>query len=117
MGPITVQRTYFTCFRCSNGGYPLDLRLGIDGYLTRQGLRLVCWAGARHSFAEAEEQLAEMCGWRLSDERLRQACHKEAKRIADYRTKNPNATDAFPKASGVIEFQPDDQGKYGHGLA
>jgi hypothetical protein len=75
--------------------------------MTRQALRLVCMAGGRHSFAEAEQQLAEMCGWRISDERLRQACHEEAKRVAEYRAKDPKATAAFPKASGVTEFQPD----------
>lgn len=81
--------------------------MGIDGFLTRQAARLACRAGARHSFAEAEEQLAEMCGWHISDERLRQACHEEARRIADWQANDLAATAAFPKASGVVEFQTD----------
>lgn len=48
-----------------------------------------------------------MCGWHISDERLRKACQDEARRIADWQAKNPTATEAFTKASGVIEFQTD----------
>lgn len=107
LGLITVQRIYFTCGRCKEGGYLLDPRLGIDGFLTRQATRLACRAGACHSFAEAEELLADLCGWQISDERLRQACHEEARRIADWQEHNPSATAAFPKAKGVIEFQTD----------
>jgi hypothetical protein len=107
VGPIVVRRAYFTCYACGEGGYPLDGRVGINGYLTRQAVRLACRAGARHSFAEAEEQLAEMCGWHISDERLRQACHEEARRIAQWQAENPAATEAFPKATGAIEFQTD----------
>jgi hypothetical protein len=107
MGPITVERTYFTCRGCNEGGYPLDHRLGIDGFLTRQATRLACRAGAQHSFAGAEDLLADLCGWQISDERLRQACHEEARRIAEWQAHNPAATEAFPKASGVVEFQTD----------
>jgi hypothetical protein len=107
MGPITIQRTYLSCFYCSLGSYPLDGRLGIDGFLTRQATRLACRAGAQHSFAEAEDLLADLCGWQISDERLRQACHEEARRIAEWQAKNPAATEAFPKANGVVEFQTD----------
>ena len=107
VGPIAIERAYFTCYACSAGGYPLDGRLGIDGFLTRQATRLACRAGAHHSFAQAEELLADMCGWHISDERLRKACQEEARRIADWQTQNPAATEAFTKASGVIEFQTD----------
>lgn len=107
LGLLTIQRTYFTCQACRAGGYPLDQRLGINGFLTRQATRLACRAGARHSFAEAEDLLADLCGWHISDERLRQACHEEARRIADWQAHDPAATAAFPKASGVIEFQTD----------
>lgn len=106
-GPITIQRTYFTCYGCNDGGYPLDPRLGIDGFLTRQATRLACRAGARHSFAEAEDLLADLCGWQISDERLRRACHEESRRIAEWQVQNPAATEAFPKAKGEVEFQTD----------
>jgi hypothetical protein len=107
MGALTIQRTYFTCCGCKEGAYPLDQRLGINGFLTRQATRLACRAGAQHSFAEAENLLADLCGWHISDERLRQACHEEARRIAAWQEQNPNATAAFPQAKGVVEFQTD----------
>jgi hypothetical protein len=107
LGPIAVERAYFTCTGCGLGGYPLDRRVGIDGYLTRQATRLACRAGASHSFAESESLLADLCGWRISDERLRQACHEEARRIAQWQKDNPAAIEAFPKAKGEVEFQTD----------
>lgn len=107
IGSISLERTYFSCSDCKDGNYPLDGRLGIDGFLTRQATRLACRAGAGHSFAEAEDLLADLCGWRISDERLRQACHEEARRIAGWQADNPAATEAFPKADGVVEFQTD----------
>jgi hypothetical protein len=107
VGAVAIRRVYFTCYKCGHGRYPLDGRLGIDGFLTRQAARLACRAGAGHSFAQAEELLADLCGWRISDERLRQACQEEAGRIAAWQQQNPAATAAFTKASGVIEFQTD----------
>jgi hypothetical protein len=107
IGSITIQRTYFTCHGCNDGGYSLDGRLGIDGFLTRQAKRLACRAGAQHSFAESEDLLADLCGWQISDERLRQACHEEARRIDEWQAQNPAATEAFPKANGAVEFQTD----------
>jgi hypothetical protein len=107
LGSLTIQRTYFRCQGCKTGGYPLDQRLGLDGFLTRQATRLACRAGAQHSFAAAEDLLADFCGWHISDECLRQACHEEARRIAQWQEQNPAATAAFPKAQGVVEFQTD----------
>ena len=107
VGAITIARAYVTCYQCGVGGYPLDARLGIDGFLTRQATRLACRAGAQHSFAAAEDLLADLCGWHVSDERLRQACQEEARRIADWQAQNPAAPAAFTQASGVIEFQTD----------
>jgi hypothetical protein len=107
LGPVTFQRVYFTCFACSEGDYPLDQRLGIDGYLTRQATRLACRAGAQHSFAEAEKLLADLCGWSISDERLRQACHAEAARVSAFREQDAGLATDFAKAAGDIEFQTD----------
>ena len=107
VGAVVIRRAYFTCYKCGLGGYPLDGRLGSHGFLTRQAARLACRAGAGHSFAQAEELLADLCGWQISDERLRQACQAEARRIAEWQQQNPAATAAFTKASGVIEFQTD----------
>jgi len=107
VGVIQIQRAYFTCYTCSAGGYPLDARVGINGYLTRQAVRLACRAGAQHSFGQAEDLLADWCGWHISAERIRQACHEEARAMAEWQAQNPAATEAFPKATGATEFQTD----------
>lgn len=104
LGPITLKRVYFTCFACGLGRHPADAALGLDGYLTTQALRLVCLAGGQRSFANAEMLLKELCGWRVSDERIRQACHAEADRIATWRADQPTPAGA---AIPPTEFQVD----------
>ena len=89
LGPITVRRVDSTCFACGLGRHPADAKLGLDGYLTTRALRLVRLAGGQRSFANAEMLLKELCGWRVSDERIRQACHAEADRIATWRADQP----------------------------
>ena len=104
LGPIAVKRVYFTCFACGLGRHPADAALGLDGYLTTQALRLVCLAGGQRSFADAEMLLKEFCGWRVSDERIRQACHAEADRIATWRADQPTPAGA---KTPPTEFQVD----------
>ena len=106
IGSISLERTYFSCSDCKDGNYPLDGRLGIDGFLTRQATRLACRAGAGHSFAEAEDLLADLCGWRISDERLRQACHEEARRIAGWQVTTRLPRKLFPKPTASSSFRP-----------
>lgn len=90
------------------GGYPADDTLGIDGFLTPGARRLICLAGGQRSFANAEHLLRELCGWHVSDERIRQACHAEAARIADWRSGDDAAVAAaFVAAKGDVEFQTD----------
>ena len=64
----------------------------------------MCLAGGQRSFANAELLLTEFLGWHVSDERIRQACHAEADRVAAWRA------DA-PAPAGVetppVEFQVD----------
>lgn len=104
LGPIAVTRVYFTCVACGVGRHPADAALGIDGRLTTQAIRLVCLAGGQRSFANAEMPVKELCGWRVSDERIRQACHAEADRIAAWRADQPPSTAATPPPT---EFQVD----------
>jgi len=62
--------------------------------------------GGRHSYADAERLLAECCGWKVSDERIRRACQAEAAPIAAFRADSPAVAAAFATA-GDIEFQVD----------
>ncbi len=106
LGAIVLWRAYFSCRSCRIGGYLVDHLLGLDGFLTRQATRLVCLLGGRHSYADAERLLAECCGWKVSDERIRRACQAEAAPIAAFRADSPAVAAAFATA-GDIEFQVD----------
>lgn len=107
LGKVVLWRVYFACRACGLGGYFVDRFLGLEGFLTRQATRLICLLGGRKSFAEAERLLAECCGWKISDERLRQACQAESTRIAEFRADSPVIAEVFASAAGDVEFQTD----------
>jgi TorA maturation chaperone TorD len=107
LGAVVLWRAYFSCRGCRLGGYFADRSLGLEGFLTRQATRLVCLLGAQQSFAVAERLLAECCGWKVSDERIRQACQAEAAPITAFRADSPAVAAAFAAAAGDIEFQTD----------
>jgi hypothetical protein len=52
--------------------------LGIDGYVTKGAARMACLLGVQQSFARAEQALAEVAGWDLDDNTIRQLCHATA---------------------------------------
>ena len=107
LGAIVVWRAYFSCRACGLGGYFADRFLGLEGYLTRQATRLICFLGGRNSFAATEQTLSECCGWKVSDERIRQACEAESTGIADFRENSPAVAEIFVEAAGDVEFQTD----------
>lgn len=101
LGPVELHRPYLW-HPTQSGWFPTDEVLGIEGFLTRQARRLVTLAGIDHSFARAQQVLAELCGWQVDDEVIRRTTHAEAKRVADHR---PERTDAMPfeQAEGEVE--------------
>jgi hypothetical protein len=107
LGAVVLWRVYFACRACGLGGYFADRILGLEGFLTRQATRLICLLGGRNSFADAEQLLTECCGWKVSDERIRQACQAESIRIAGFRADSPAIATAFADAAGDVEFQTD----------
>lgn len=107
LGGLSLTRAYFTCSDCGLGEYLLDHRLGIDGLLSRQARRLVCWTGGRMAFAQAAETLEQLGGWIVSDETIRRACQAEAATIAAWWSRAEAATAGFRGADGVPEFQTD----------
>jgi hypothetical protein len=107
LGKIVLWRAYFACRACGLGGYFVDRILGLEGFLTRQATRLVCLLGGQKSFAAAEQLLAECCGWKVSDETIRQTCRAESTRIIDFRADSPAVAAAFTAAAGDVEFQTD----------
>ncbi|MGE5754759.1 MAG: hypothetical protein ACM35G_03435 [Planctomycetaceae bacterium] len=107
MGPSEIRRAYFTCRAGPDAGYPLDVRLGVDGALSRQARRVVCWGGGRMAFAAAAEALEELCGFSLSDAAIRRACQAEAPAIVAWQATAEAACAAFHRADGLPEFQTD----------
>jgi hypothetical protein len=102
-----LQRLYLVCPRCGSSRYPLDDRLGIQGFVSPQAKKLLTLAGASWSFAGAASHLAQFCGLRTCDQTIRQVCYEEAGLMADWLHSDPAAGAAFAAASGDIEFQTD----------
>ena len=101
LGAVELHRPYLW-HPTESGQFPTDEVLGLEGFLTRQARRLVTLAGIDHSFARAQQVLAEFCGWQVDDEVIRQTTHAEARRAADQRPERNDAT-PFAKADGEIE--------------
>ena len=110
LGPIAVERVDFTCFARGLGRHPAHAKLGIDGILTTQAVRLVRSAGGQRPFDNAAMLLKELCGRRISDELVRQICRAEAGRIAARRADRPTPAETeVPPAGAEVptEFQVD----------
>ena len=106
-GILKLRRVYFTCCTCGEGGYPQDVRLGIDAYASRQARRLICLAGASWSFDCSSNHLEEFCGLRVSDNTIRGICQAEASGMAGWQRESPDARQPFRQADGDIEFSTD----------
>jgi hypothetical protein len=106
VGPVNVQRTYFTCAVCNQGEFGADRVLGIDGYLTQGACRMATLAGVQQSFARAEQLLDELAGWQLDDETIRRVCHQTAQRAQAEREERTTAA-SFAQAPGDCEMHID----------
>jgi hypothetical protein len=107
LGGVHLRRVYFRCGECGLGEYAADEALGIDGLLSTQARRLVCFFAAHGSFARASASLKEACGWSVSDETVRLACYKEADRIEAWVDADERAYQGFLEAAGQVELQID----------
>ena len=61
----------------------------MDGPITAAAQRMAVFAGARDSFARAEQALRELCGWHLDDEAIRRLTHAAAGRATRTRSARP----------------------------
>jgi hypothetical protein len=101
LGPVDLRRPDLW-HPTESGRFPAAELLGIDGFLTRQARRLVTLAGVDHSFARAQQVLAEFCGWQVDDEVIRQTTHAEARRVAEHRPERADVSQ-FERAEGEVE--------------
>ena len=107
VGRIPVSRLYVTDGQ--GGRFPADDVLGVAGYLSVGARRMATLAGVQQSFAKAEQLLAELAGWKLDDEAIRQLTHATAKAVARQRPERADAP-RFSAAPGAVEV-PIDAGK------
>lgn len=106
VGRIRLTRGYSSG---ADARFLADVVLGVDGYLTPAATRMAVLAGVRQSFAKAEQLLAELCGWELDDETIRQATHQAARQAAAARPERGDVP-RFAAAAGAVEV-PLDAGK------
>jgi hypothetical protein len=106
-GDIRLQRRYCVCPRCGSSRYPLDGRLGLEGFVSPQARKLLTLAGTSWSFAGAACHLAEFCGLRTCDQTIRQVCYEEAGLMAAWLHSDPVAGAGFAAVAGDLEFQTD----------
>lgn len=78
----------------------------MDGYVTAGACRMACLLGVQQSFAKAELALAEVAGWHLDDNTLRQLCHATAAAATAQRDQRATAT-TFAAAPGDRELHID----------
>ena len=106
VGPVTLRRCYFACPACGQGDFGADRILGLDGYVTAGACRMACLLGVQQSFAAAQRALAEVAGWELDDNTIRQLCHATAAAATATRPERATA-EAFAQAAGDPELQID----------
>ncbi len=106
LGPVTLERTYFTCARCDQGEFGADRILGVNGYVTQGACRMACLLGVQQSFKKAEVAVREVAGWKLDDNSIRRLCHAVAQQATSTRQQRATA-EAFAQAAGDLELQID----------
>ena len=104
---MKLRRVNFVCRRCREGAHPWDQRLGVSGFVSPQAQRLLCLAGASGSFDSSAKNLKEFCGWVVSDNTIREICQQQAVAMGQWQREIPEASQAFRRAEGDIEFLTD----------
>jgi len=104
VGTIRLGRQYLAT--PDGGRFPADDALGVAGYVSPAAERMAVFAGARDSFAHAQQALRELCGWQLDDEVIRQLTHAAARRAAATRDIRADAA-RFARAPGAAEVAID----------
>ena len=105
-GRVALQRRSFRCGGCGLTVYPLDDRVGLDGFLSPQATRLACLGAATWSFDVASDRLEELAGVRIDDETIRRHCHRAAEGLVKRRDAAP-PKETFAAAEGEVEFLTD----------
>lgn len=81
--------------------------MGVDGYVTTGGRRLLSLVGASWSFAQARDRLRELCGVEVGVELIRRITEATGGAMAAWLQSDPVAGADLPTAAGDAEFQTD----------
>ncbi len=104
---MRLSRQSFRCPGCGDPAYPLDGRLGLEGFLSVQATRLACLAAASWSFDVAADRLAELAGVALDGDTLRRYTQEAARSLQRRRAADEPAAARFVAAAGDVEFLTD----------
>jgi hypothetical protein len=107
IGPIRLERIFFSCPDCHLGGYAVDDRIGLDGWLSERAEQMIALAGTHQAFTPASFLLKELVGWTVSHETIRQVCYRQADKLAKQRQATCPEAQPFQQANGAMEFQTD----------
>jgi hypothetical protein len=95
------------CPACGTSRYPLDTRLGVEGFVSPGAQRLLCLAAASWSFDRASANLKEFCGLLVCDNTIRSTGDAHGGAMRDWQRDDDRASRAFQHAGGDVEFQTD----------
>lgn len=104
---MTLKRASFTCRRCRQHAYPLDERLGVDGFVSPHAQRVLCAVGAEWSFERCARYLRDLAGLVVCDNTVRKVCDRHGGLMRAWQRDDPEAGRPFREAEGDVEFQTD----------
>ena len=106
-GRINIERRYDACYPCKQQGYVADTLLGLKDNYTVGIRRLAVRAGGTKSFEEAEDDLQEYCGLKLSHMTIRKLCDKESSKMEEWQQTSSEIQEDFIAAPGNVEVTMD----------
>ncbi|HMC63623.1 MAG TPA: hypothetical protein VKI65_01670 [Gemmataceae bacterium] len=108
VGTLRLRRRWWgSRCGCEPLGYGIDEVLRLDGHYTRALQQNLCRLSADVSFAKSREHLQALRGICVSKEALRQACHRQGRRLAHWQATEESTPKAFAAAAGQVEFTVD----------
>lgn len=98
LGELRLERAYYHCGRCQQGFCPRDAALGLDGgALSPAVTRMIGSVGARVSFEEGRELLAELAGLALTTKQVERTAEALGARL-DEQERTVETTPRDPSA-------------------
>ena len=84
LGPLTLERAWYHCDRCSEGFAPRDRALGLDrSSLSPAALRMTGLIAATASFAESSDLLQELAGLDIEPKLVERQAEALGREVAD----------------------------------